>query len=121
MLKLTEDLIAVGVTAEELAEYEPHNIVIHPGEHIRDDLDALGWSASQLARALDVPTNRITAILNGQRGITADTAIRLSRWLGTSPEFWLNLQKQYELDLAQVTTDESAYDTVVPLERADVA
>ena len=57
--------------------------------------------AAQLARALDVPTNRITGILNGQRAITADTALRLGHWFGTSAEFWLNLQKSYELRLAE--------------------
>lgn len=114
----SKDLIDVGVTEEEYAQSEPHNIVIHPGEHIQDELDELGWSASQLARALDVPTNRITAILKGQRGITADTAIRLSRWLGTSPDLWLNLQKRYELRLAEVNASEDAYDRVTPLDTA---
>ena len=57
--------------------------------------------AAELARALNVPTNRITGILNGQRAITADTALRLGHWFGTSAEFWLNLQKLYELRLAE--------------------
>jgi addiction module HigA family antidote len=74
---------------------------IHPGEHLGEQLDELGISAAELARQLDVPVNRVTAILNGQRGITADTALRLGHWFGTSPEFWLNLQKLYELRLAQ--------------------
>jgi len=74
---------------------------IHPGEHLAEELDLLGISAAELARQLDVPTNRITAILNGQRGITAETALRLGHWFGTSPEFWLNLQKIYELRRAQ--------------------
>ena len=56
--------------------------------------------AAELARQIDVPVNRITAILNGQRGISADTALRLGHWFGTSPEFWLNLQSMYELRLA---------------------
>ena len=58
-------------------------------------------SAAELSRQIDVPVNRITAIINGQRGITADTALRLGHWFGTSPEFWLNLQTLYELRLAQ--------------------
>jgi len=74
---------------------------IHPGEHLAEELDELGISATELARQLDVPVNRVTGILNGQRGITADTALRLGHWFGTSAEFWLNLQKLYELRLAQ--------------------
>ena len=74
---------------------------IHPGEHLADELSALGLSAAELARQLDVPVNRITSILNGQRGVTADTALRLGHWFGTSAEFWLNLQKLYELRLAE--------------------
>ena len=76
-------------------------IAIHPGEHLAEELDALGMSAAALARQLNVPTNRITAILNGQRGITGDTALRLSRFFGTSAQFWLNLQSGYELRLAE--------------------
>jgi antitoxin HigA-1 len=74
---------------------------IHPGEILDDELQELGISAAELARTLHVPTNRVTQILNGQRGITADTALRLGQWFGTGPELWLNLQKSYELRLAQ--------------------
>jgi len=74
---------------------------IHPGEHLSEELTELNMSAAQLARNLAVPTNRITAILNGQRSITGDTALRLGHFFGTSPEFWLNLQSIYELRLAQ--------------------
>jgi addiction module HigA family antidote len=70
---------------------------IHPGEHLAEELKELGMSAAELARKLDVPTNRITGILNGQRGITGDTALRLAHFFGTSAEFWLNLQSLYEL------------------------
>ena len=73
---------------------------IHPGETLKEDLDALGMSASELARRIEVPTNRITEILNGRRSVTGDTALRLGRFFGTSGEFWLNLQKLYELRLA---------------------
>jgi len=74
---------------------------IHPGEHLAEELKELGMSAAALSRQIDVPVNRITAIINGQRGVTADTALRLGHWFGTSPEFWLNLQKLYELRLAR--------------------
>ncbi|TLY92246.1 MAG: HigA family addiction module antidote protein [Gammaproteobacteria bacterium] len=74
---------------------------IHPGEHLAEQLEALGMSAAALARQLKVPTNRITHILNGQRAITGDTALRLGHFFGTSAEFWLNLQKIYELRVAE--------------------
>jgi addiction module HigA family antidote len=74
---------------------------IHPGEHLAEELRELGMSAAELARKLDVPTNRITGILNAQRAITGDTALRLAHYFGTSPEFWLNLQSIYELRVAQ--------------------
>ena len=74
---------------------------IHPGEHLAEQLTELGMSAAALARQLKVPTNRITEILNGQRAVTGDTALRLGHFFGTSPEFWLNLQKLYELRLAE--------------------
>ena len=74
---------------------------IHPGEHLAEQLKELGMSAAELGRRLKVPTNRITGILNGQRAITGDSALRLAHFFDTSPEFWLNLQKLYELRLAQ--------------------
>ena len=74
---------------------------IHPGEHLAEELKALGMSAAELARTLNVPTNRVTGILNGQRAITGDTALRLGHFFGTSPQFWLNLQSLYELRVAQ--------------------
>jgi antitoxin HigA-1 len=74
---------------------------IHPGEHLAEELRELGMSAAELARQLDVPTNRITGILNGQRAITGDTALRLAHFFGTSAEFWLNLQSLYDLRLAE--------------------
>jgi addiction module HigA family antidote len=76
-------------------------IAIHPGEHLAEELEALDMSAAELARRLKVPTNRITEILNGQRSITGDTALRLGHFFGTSAEFWLNLQSLYELRLAE--------------------
>jgi len=74
---------------------------IHPGEHLAEQLETLKMSAAKLARQLKVPTNRITHILNGQRAITGDTALRLGHYFGTSAEFWLNLQKIYELRMAE--------------------
>jgi addiction module HigA family antidote len=74
---------------------------IHPGEHLAEELKELGISAAELARQIDVPVNRVTGILNGQRGITADTALRLGHWFGGSAEFWLNLQTIYELRRAR--------------------
>ena len=74
--------------------------IIHPGEHLADELQALGMSANQLAKELGVPTNRITQIIRGQRGISGDTALRLGRWFCTGPDIWMNLQKNYELRLA---------------------
>lgn len=75
---------------------------IHPGEHLAQELKELGMSAAALARQLDVPTNRVAGILNGQRAITGDTALRLAHFLGTSAEFWLNLQSIYELRMNDV-------------------
>lgn len=74
---------------------------IHPGEHLAEELETLDMSAAELARKIDVPTNRVTQILNGERAITGDTALRLAHFFGTSPELWLNLQSLYELRLAQ--------------------
>ena len=74
---------------------------IHLGDHLAEELQTLNLSAAELARQLKVPTNRITGILNGQRAITGDTALRLGHFFGTSAEFWLNLQSLYELRLAE--------------------
>jgi antitoxin HigA-1 len=74
---------------------------IHPGEILREELELLDMSAAEFARQLHVPTNRITGILNEERSVTADTALRLGHWFGTSAEMWLNMQKLYELRLAE--------------------
>ena len=79
---------------------------IHPGEHLAEELRELGVSAAELSRQIDVPVNRITGIIHGQRGITADTALRLGHWFGTSPQFWMNLQQLYELRLAEIEIGE---------------
>jgi len=82
-------------------------IAIHPGEHLAEELKELGISASEFARKLGVPANRITALLNAQRSITADTALRLARFFGTGPNFWLNLQNLYDLRIAEQKLDPS--------------
>lgn len=74
---------------------------IHPGEHLALELGELGMSAAGLARQLEVPTNRITEILNRRRSITGDTALRLAHFFGTTAEFWLNLQSLYEIRMAE--------------------
>src|ERR1039458_7353321 len=74
---------------------------IHPGEHLAEELEALDMSAAKLARKIDVPTNRVTQILNGTRTVTGDTALRLAHFFGTRPQFWLNLGSLYDLRLAQ--------------------
>src|SRR5579871_5466537 len=76
-------------------------IVIHPGEQLAEELSELKMSASELARQIDVPPNRVTEILNGQRAITGDTALRLAHFFGTTAEFWLNLQSIYEIRIAE--------------------
>jgi addiction module HigA family antidote len=70
---------------------------IHPGEILGDELEEIGISGAELSRQLRVPENRITQIIARKRGITADTALRLGKWFGTTPKFWLNLQTSYEL------------------------
>ncbi len=83
---------------------------IHPGEHLAEQLEELGMSAAELARQLKVPTNRITGIMKGQRAVTGDTALRLGHFFGTSAEFWMNLQKLYELRLADEKSGETIRD-----------
>lgn len=92
---------------------------IHPGKFLADELEALDMSAPELAKVLHVPANRIYQILKGQRALTADTALRLSQWLGTSAEMWLNLQKLYELRLAEQQEGEKIKRTIVRREPPD--
>ena len=87
---------------------------VHPGEILREELQTLGLSANALSKALDVPVNRITAILNGQRGVTADTALRLARYFGTTPQVWLNLQQTYELRRAELAVGQRIAECVRP-------
>ena len=87
---------------------------VHPGEVLREELDVLGLSANALAKAIDVPANRVTAILNAERGITADTALRLGRYFGTTAQFWLNLQQTWQLRLAENKAGSRILESVVP-------
>lgn len=74
---------------------------VHPGEILREDLmKPLGLSINRVARDLRVPVTRMSEIVNGRRSITADTALRLSRYFGSSPQFWMNLQAAYDLEVA---------------------
>ncbi len=87
---------------------------VHPGEILRDELEELEMSANAFAEALNVPANRISAILKGQRGVTADTALRLSRYLGTTPQVWLNLQKNFELRVAEIESGKDIAKRIKP-------
>lgn len=87
---------------------------IHPGELLRDELEEIGTSLNELARALRVPMNRISALVNGKRSITADTAMRLARYFGTSPQYWLNLQSAYDLEVAAIKIGSKIEREVLP-------
>ncbi|QEM66898.1 HigA family addiction module antidote protein [Geobacter sp. FeAm09] len=91
---------------------------IHPGEILKDELAEIDMTANAFAHALHVPANRITAILNGTRSITADTALRISRYFGTTPEFWLNLQTAYDLKVARQTVGDKIELSVTPMKQA---
>ena len=91
---------------------------IHPGEVLVDELEEIGMKPVELAARLGVPNNRIYQILHGQRSITADTALRLGKVFNTSPEFWLNLQQAYELDVARQQMGEEGLETIIPYQPA---
>ena len=92
---------------------------VHPGEILREDLMVpLGLSINRLARDLRVPVTRMSEIVNGRRSITADTALRLARYFSTTPEFWVNLQSAYDLDVATLTSAEQIKRDVHPREAA---
>lgn len=86
---------------------------IHPGEHLAEILEELGISQYRLAKAIDTPPRRINEIVHGKRSITADTALRIGKALGTTPEYWLNLQRMYDLDTARAATDVRAIEPLV--------
>ncbi len=87
---------------------------VHPGEILREELDALGLSANALAKALGVSVNRISMILNGRRGVSADSALRLARYFGTTPQLWLNLQTTWELRRAEIEAGREIAARVAP-------
>lgn len=89
---------------------------IHPGEHVKEFMDDFGLTMNQLAKALHVPPNRITAIVKGTRGITAETAMRLARYFGTSVQMWMNLQARYEMEIARDAFDAAIRKEVKPRE-----
>jgi addiction module HigA family antidote len=86
---------------------------IHPGEILADELENIAMKPVELAARLGVPDNRIYQILHGHRSITADTALRLGKFFNTGPEFWLNLQQAYELDIARLEISGNL-DNIVP-------
>ena len=88
---------------------------IHPGEHLAEFLEELGVTQYRLAKTIGVPQVRIGDIVHGRRGITADSALRIGKALGTTPEFWLNLQRMYDLDTARPNTN---LDDIIPLVEA---
>ena len=91
---------------------------IHPGEILSEELKELSLSANALAKALDVPPDRIAAILRGQRDVTADTALRLARFFDTTPQVWLNLQKNHDLRKAEIRAGGKIAAAVKPLRAA---
>ncbi len=94
---------------------------IHPGKFLADELDALGMNVPAVAAVLHVPANRIYQLLKRQPAMTADTALRLSQWLGTSAEMWLNLQKLYDLRLAEQKAGKKIKSTIIRREAAQAA
>ncbi len=91
---------------------------VHPGEILREEMEELGLNANAMAKAMAVPANRVSAILKGQRGVTADTALRLARFFGTTPQVWMNLQKTYELRVAENESGKAIAKNVKPWETA---
>jgi addiction module HigA family antidote len=93
---------------------------IHPGEILKGELEELNLSANVFAKALGVPTNRITAILNEQRGISADTALRLALFFGSTPDFWMSLQSSYDVKVAWNAAGSDIEKIVKPRELLDI-
>lgn len=91
---------------------------VHPGEILREEIEAVGVSEGALSKALDVPLSRVTLILEGRQGITADTALRLARYFGTSPQLWLNLQQTWELRRAEIDVGRQITKRVTPRQSA---
>ena len=89
---------------------------IHPGEILKGELEEMNLSANAFAKALDVPANRITAILNEQRSVTADTAIRLAQFFGSTPDFWMSLQSSYDVKITRAAVGKEFEKSVKPKE-----
>lgn len=98
------------MTEPTIETYNPH-----PGEHVLDELEELGMSRAELARALGIPRTRVSEIIRGRRRISGDTALRLARWLDTSPQMWLNLQLLHDLRKAEDESGAEIRDSVTPL------
>ena len=90
---------------------------VHPGEILREELEELGLSADALAEKLDVAANRVTEILRERRGVTADTALRLARYFGTTPRVWINLQKEYDRRIAEIRVGQQVNARMKPCEK----
>lgn len=88
--------------------------VFHPGEYLAEELDERGMTGAELERALNTPQNRVSEILNGKRTVTVDTALRLARWIGSSPQYWLNLQQIHDLRVAEERIGDEIRRTVTP-------
>ena len=86
---------------------------IHPGEHLVEILEELGISQYRLAKAINVSPRRVNEIVHGKRSVTADSALRIGKALGMSPEFWLNLQSMYDLEVARAAIDTGNVETLV--------
>jgi len=105
-------------TKPRMRRYEHRMPPLHPGEMLREEfLTPMGLSANALALALSVPATRISEIVNERRGITGDTALRLGRFFGMTPEFWMNLQSTYELETARELSEKHVLQSVRPAAR----
>ncbi|PYE87982.1 HigA family addiction module antitoxin [Phyllobacterium leguminum] len=93
-------------------------LAVHPGEMLKEELEAREMSANKLALALRLPSSRIVSIINGKRGISPETALRLARYFGNSAQFWLNMQTAYELAVAEREIGEQIAAEVIPAEAA---
>jgi antitoxin HigA-1 len=91
---------------------------VHPGAILKETLDDLGMSMNRLAQELRVPANRISAIVAGQRSITGETALRLGRYFGTTPDYWINLQARYDLEAARDAWESRIVSEVIPHQAA---
>jgi antitoxin HigA-1 len=103
--------------SKSLTTIERRRILIHPGDALSDTLTEAGLSANAAALAMAIPANRLTAIINGRRSVTAETAMRLGRFFGTSAKLWMNLQARYDLQVAETKLGERVSSEVRPLQK----